>query len=197
MCTAIFGGTFDPVHTGHIAMVRSAIDEFGLSKLVVVPNGNPPHKSMAVKSDFSHRYNMTCLAFEGQDDVEVSDYEKDPDKFSYSLDTMRYFRKKYGEDTFFIIGADSLLTIHKWYKYETLLKENRFIVFRRDGDDMLEDVINKYKESFNADIRLSKMEYVDISSTYIRDLIKKGTLPRGILPDAVLSYIKQNALYGG
>ncbi len=196
MHTAIFGGTFDPVHEGHAAMVRSAIAEFGLKKLVIVPNGNPPHKAEHSITDFCHRYNMLALAFGDISEVELSDYEAREDKFSYSLDTMRYFRRVYGEDTSFIIGADSLLSIHTWYSYETLLKENHFIVFRREGDKDLGSIIKRYGSAFDASIDVSSMECVDISSTYIRSALRNGSLPRGILADNVHEYIVREGLYG-
>ena len=75
MSTAIFGGTFDPVHMGHVKIALSAIEQFELDRLVIVPNANPPHKKNEVTADFHHRYNMLSLAFEGLDKVEISDYE--------------------------------------------------------------------------------------------------------------------------
>ena len=197
MSTAIFGGTFDPVHTGHIAMALSAIEEFELSRLVVVPNGNPPHKTNICTTDFVHRCNMVSLAFDGVSEVSVSKYESDSDCPRYSLYTMRHFRSLYGEDTAFIIGMDSLLTIHKWYEYATLLKENHFIVFRRKGDDNYLDVAEKYNRDYGADIRVASMEYVDVSSTDIRRNLQKGTMPVGLVPDAVCDYILREGLYRG
>ena len=108
---------------------------------------------------------------------------------------MRHFRKLYGEDTLFIIGADSLLTLHKWHEYKTFLKENSFIVFHREGDENFADTIDKYNKEFAADMRASSMDYVDISSTYIRCAIKDNSLPEGIVPDKVMDYIKKEGLY--
>ncbi len=195
MSVAIFGGTFDPVHSGHVAMAVSAIEEFSLSRLVVVPNGNPPHKTDFDITDFIHRYNMACLAFSKLPKAEISDYEESGEHLGYSLNTMRHFRRLYGEDTAFIIGADSLLTIHKWYEYETFIKENRLIVFHREGDDAFGDTVDKYKKDYGADIRVSSMGYVDVSSTYIRRMIKENSLPHGIVPEAVMDYIKREGLY--
>lgn len=195
MSTAIFGGTFDPVHTGHVAMALSAIAEFKLSRLVVVPNGNPPHKTGLCTTDFVHRYNMVLLAFRGVSKVLVSDYESGSDRPGYSLYTMRHFRELYGEDTAFIIGMDSLLTIHKWYEYTTLLKENHFIVFRRKGDENYLSTIEKYNRDYDADIRVASMEYVDVSSTDIRKSFQNGVLPEKIVPRTVCEYIKREGLY--
>ena len=195
MSAVIFGGTFDPVHNGHVSMAVSAIEEFGFSRLVVVPNGNPPHKTDLSITDFAHRYNMVSLAFAGIEDIEISDYEQRGNHLKYSLYTMRHFRKLYGEDTSFIIGADSLLSLHKWHEYQTFLKENRLIVFHREGDDTFWDTVDKCKRAYGADIRVSSMDYVDISSTQIRRMIKENSLADGIVPDAVMNYIKKEGLY--
>ncbi len=196
MSTAIFGGTFNPVHMGHINMVKSAMEQFELNRLVVVPNGNPPHKADINITDFFHRYNMLRIAFGGMENVEISDYEARSDKFSYSLYTMRHFRRLYGEDTYFVIGADSLLTIHLWHEYQALLKENRFIVFRRQGDESLHETADKYK-LMGAEIYFSDMPLFDVSSASVRQLISDGSDCRGIVCPDVMDYIRKNALYGG
>ena len=196
MAKAIFGGTFDPVHLGHLAMAESAVKQFDLSEIIVVPNGNPPHKSDLHITEFAHRYNMLCLGFKGMENVVVSDYEANEDKPSYSVYTMRYFRTLCGEDTYFIIGADSLMSIHKWYDYKNLIKENKFIVFKRDGDTALEDRGNTLC-SEGAEIYISKMPEVNVSSTEVRARIAKGLSCNGLLKADVIDYIIQNGLYGG
>lgn len=196
MSTAVFGGTFDPVHKGHLAIVQSALNEFGLGKIVIVPNGNPPHKKDSQVTDFSHRYNMLRLAFDSVDRAEISDYEAGETRYRYSLDTMRYFRSLYGDETYFIIGADSLLTIHTWYKYRTLLRENRFIVFRRAGDGEINRVIDEYSK-YAKEILVSAMPMYDASSTKVRSNVESGALEPGILTQEVYNYIKEHRLYGG
>jgi len=193
--TAIFGGTFDPVHLGHIKMANQAIRQFDIKELIVVPNGNPPHKTGVETASFEHRYNMLLLAFEGMNHITVSDYEANENVPSYSLDTMRHFRNIYGEDTAFIIGADSLLTIHKWYEYRTLLEENTLIVFKRKGDSDLSGVAREYTKKYGAKILFADMDYVDISSTMIRDALFTGTDCDSLLPRSVFDYIQKNAIY--
>lgn len=196
MKTAVFGGTFDPVHMGHIKMAQSAMEQFGLERLVIVPNANPPHKKNEVNTDFVHRYNMLRLAFDHIPGAEISDYESEPDKYYYSLYTMRYFRSLYGEDTGFIIGADSLCTIHKWYDYKTFLKENKLIVFHRETHGKFAEDLDYYRNS-GADIRLADMPLFDASSTDVRRLLENGIIPHDILVPSVTEYIRSNALYGG
>ena len=194
---AVLGGTFDPVHMGHVKMAKDAIEEFNLDKLIVVPNGNPPHKMDSEQADFNHRFNMLEIAFKGMDKVHISDYEASENTPSYSLYSMRHFRSLYGEDTAFIIGADSLFTIHKWYEYEKLLSENTFIVFRRIGNGNLSDTVEKYKKCYGAKILISDMDYVDISSTDIRNAIAENTFSGDVIPAGVEEYIRKNGLYGG
>ena len=196
MSTAIFGGTFDPVHNGHIKIAHSAIEQFKLSKLVIVPNANPPHKKNEVSTDFTHRFNMLKLAFEDVDKVEISDCEAGEGKYHYSLYTMRYFRELYGEDTYFILGADSLCTIHLWYEYEKFLRENRFIVFVRENDVELMKCFEEYK-SRGVELHLADMPFYDASSSEVRENFKLGKNPVDMLAPKVSVYIMQNGLYGG
>ncbi len=195
LAVAVFGGTFDPVHLGHIRMAENVFKEFNPDKLIVLPNGNPPHKADKDKTAFEHRYNMLVSAFGNMEKVEISDYEADTSKHSYSVDTMRYFRKRYGEETFFVLGADSLLTIDQWYKYEELLSENTFVVFRRKGDSELLALAQRYRELYGTKICIASMPYEDISSTDIRSDI--GGIWDRALSDSVKEYIISNGLYTG
>ena len=194
MKTAVFGGTFDPVHRGHINIARAAIEQFGLERLVIIPNAAPPHKSGA-SEDFVHRYNMLCLAFEDDFRVEISDYEADHTRPHYSLYTMRHFRELFGEDTGFIIGADSLCSIHKWYEADALLKENTFIVFARENDEALKEAYLRY-ESSGVRLCMADMLFYDASSTRVRQSLQKGIVPPE-LTEGVARYIKEHKLYGG
>lgn len=196
MRVGIFGGTFDPVHTGHIEMAKRAKTEFALDRVVFVPNANPPHKKNKEIADFCHRYEMLKLATDGESAFSISDYESADGKFYYSLHTMRHFRELYGDETYFIIGADSLVTIDRWYEYATLLKENKFIVFLRDDAKELYEMVEKYR-SLGAKIEVSKMKEVGISSTKVREKIRNNDDVFGIISNRVYDYIIENELYGG
>ena len=196
MSTAIFGGTFDPVHKGHIKIALSAVEQFDLDRLVIVPNANPPHKKNEVSTEFNHRFNMLKLAFEGEKRVEISDYESKENKYHYSLYTMRYFREIYGDDTFFILGADSLCTIHLWHEYEQFLNENRFIVFLRENDAQLMEYFDAYKARGNK-LYLADMPFFDASSSKVRQTLENGKIPEDMLTPEVSDYIRVNKLYGG
>lgn len=197
MRAGIFGGTFDPVHIGHIKMAEYAVENFNLDKVIFVPNANPPHKKGKKIEDYRHRYNMLKIAVGKKRDFCVSDYESAQGRYYYSLYTMRHFRELLGDDVFFIIGADSLTTIHEWYEYEKLLAENKFIVFLRKNDDkdVFEHCEKKYRAA-GADISVAKMPEVDVSSTDIRKRLLKGQSVSGVLDADVYRYIKDNGLYG-
>lgn len=195
MRIGIFGGTFDPVHTGHIKMAEYAKKEFSLESVIFVPNSNPPHKKDKLIEDYSHRFKMLEEAIENMNGFSISDYEAEDGKYYYSLHTMRHFRKLYGDDTYFIIGADSLMTIHEWYEYETLLKENKFIVFLRDDSCEFYERVEKYR-ALGSEIYIAGMKEVEISSTEIRKAIKDSSKVFGIL-DKTYNYIVKNGLYGG
>ena len=194
LTTAIFRGTFDPVHLGHSKMGCSVLEQFKPEKLIIVPNANPPHKRDGVNTDFTHRYNMLKCAFENEERVMISDYESDESKSYYSLYTMRHFRRLYGENTAFIIGADSLCTIHLWHKHQEFLKENTFIVFHRENDDEFIKVFNHYK-NMGIKLYMADMPFYDMSSTYIRSYLYSGVMPEGALCPEVEEYIRKNALY--
>lgn len=195
--TAIFGGTFDPVHIGHMKMAEYAFNNYNLEKIVFVPNGNPPHKRDRRITEAFHRYNMLKIAVSPYKNFFVSDYEIKKKSFSYSLDTMRYFRSIYGEKTFFIMGADSLCTIHLWYEYKKLLAENRFLVFFRssENDGIFFDCVDRYRRG-GADITVAHMPKAEVSSTSIRNKISAGVCPKSELAPEVYEYICRNDLYG-
>lgn len=197
MKTGIFGGTFDPVHIGHIRMAEYALSEFSLDKVIFVPNGNPPHKKGAAVELFSHRAAMLKAAVGESERFEVSDYEGRAD-YSYSLDTMRHFRSVCRGEVYFIIGADSLFTIDKWHEYKKLLSENKFIVFLRNTSDRAAfDERAEMCRKYGAQIMVAKMPEIDVSSTALRKMIANGEDIRGLVDIRVMKYIYDNGLYGG
>lgn len=193
---AILGGSFNPVHLGHINMARAVMAEFDIARVVFLPNANPPHKDAEDIIPAVHRYNMVKLAIEGEEGFELSDYEMKEGKPSYTVNTMRYMRKHYKSEPFFIIGADSLYTLHKWKNYNELIAECKFIVADRDcieGDDIKKasDKINK----MGGCIKIMSMPKYNISSTQIREGISNGLDMSAYLPEAVEAYIRENNLY--
>ncbi len=192
----IFGGTFNPVHNGHIAMAKAAADEFDLSKVVFLPNGNPPHKDNTDLIPSFHRYNMVALATESESIFDISDYEIKRTLPSYTIDTQRALKKIYNCPLYFIIGADSLYTLYKWKSYKQLIKECSFIVADRscDGRSDAHNVCKSFNDS-GGSFSLLNMPRVDITSTQIRQLLASGGDISPYVPKKVFKYISDNNLY--
>ncbi len=193
---AIFGGSFNPIHMGHINMARAVMRELDAAKVVFLPNANPPHKDAKDIISANHRYNMVALAIEGEEGFELSDYEMQGDKPSYTVNTMRYMRELYKSEPYFIIGADSLYTLHTWRSFDELIRECSFVVADRDcseGSDVraAADRIN----AMGGRVRLMSMPRYNISSTQIREGIARGDDMSAYLPPSVDAYIRENNLY--
>ena len=130
---AIFGGSFNPIHNGHLQVAKSALSECGLKKVIFLPNANPPHKNKEHIISAHHRYNMVALATDGFENFEISNYEMNSDKPSYTINTLRHMKSVYNAELFFIIGADSLYTLNLWKGihivgyFSSLLRENGVI----------------------------------------------------------------------
>ena len=184
MRTGLFGGAFDPFHNGHMAICAAAAASAGLDRLIVIPTGRAPHKE-SFGADFKDRYAMTVAALEGMG-IEVSRWEGDRDEVSYSADTVEHFRRELGRDElFFIVGADSYRDMDKWYQPWRITASARLAVFPRGGVDI------KVRPPAIA----VNMEKVDVSSTMIRELIRRGGDPSPYLPAAVWRYITKYNLY--
>lgn len=193
---AIYGGSFNPIHTAHLKVACCALEECSLDKVIFLPNARPPHKDAVDMISAEHRYNMVSLAISDYDRFEISDYEMNRDRNSYTIDTMRYMKSKTDAELFFIIGADSLYTLNKWKSYESLIRECRFIVADRncdEGSDLKSaaDEINR----LGGSVTLISMPKTDVTSTMIRDCISGGGDVSAYLPDKVNDYIRSNKLY--
>lgn len=197
MKTGILGGTFDPVHKGHIYMAENCLGMLGLDRVMFLPNGNPPHKQKRSITDKNHRYNMLEIALEPFENFVVSDYEIRRDECSYTVETMRYMRSISDDDYILIIGADSFYQLEMWYSFPELIAENNFAVvdrlYREHGS--IEEDIRIFNEKNHTDIVLCKMPVVDISSTHIRERLLHGEDVSDMVDAKVLEYIADNKLY--
>lgn len=198
MKTAIFGGAFDPIHNGHINMMESAMNEYCLDRVIVVPSGHSPNKDESNMTSFEHRFNMCQIAVRNLKSITVSDIEHMCNSTSYTYATLLKFKEMYPlDELYFIMGADSLDYFEKWYHPEIIAQTAAILVISREDMDI--DVISaKIKEIntiFPADIRIVHCNKIDVSSTMIRSNIKKHQDITGILPGKVIDYIRQNELY--
>lgn len=193
------GGTFDPIHYGHLAAAEAARVEFGLSKVIFIPAGSPPHKQSQKISDAEHRYSMTALATSSNSGFEVSRLEVDKAGITYTFDTMEELRSIYGEapEIYFITGADAVLELLTWYKIGELLTLCKFIAVTRPGFDIwkLEQKIAEISSKYDGEIICLEVPLLEISSTDIRERIKNGKPVKYLLPEEVEAYIHKNGLY--
>lgn len=192
----IMGGTFSPIHFGHIKLAQAAYDEFSLDKVLFIPSGNSYLKNDVL--DSRHRLEMTRLAVEGTEYFEVSTIEIDRGGNSYSFETLEELKVIYPtSDLFFIVGADSFLYMDKWKEPSRIFKNATILVAVRD-DSTLEDLKVKrheYFDRFKAKVEFLSIEHIDISSTDIRNSIISGEPIDGKVPERVLKYIENQKLY--
>lgn len=196
----IMGGTFDPIHQGHLVTAEAARSEFSLDKVVFVPSGRPPHKQGLVISQKEHRYLMAVLATTANQYFEVSRTEIERPGQSYAIDTVLYFNEMLPSDTelFFITGADAILEIITWKKVEKLLEKCTFIAATRPGfklNKLKEKLLNRLTYEHLERIRQLEVPAMAISSTDIRDRVLKGRSIKYLLPGSVENYIHKNELY--
>ena len=194
----VFGGTFDPVHLAHVALGRAAIKEAGLSKLIVMPAYIQPFKQGKRVTEDEHRLAMTKLAFEDVENAEISTFETDRMRVSYTYDTLTELKKSYPDDElFFITGTDAFLSVDTWYKGIDLLQNFSFIVSVRPGylEEELNAKISEYRKKYNTNVIKLVSTMPDISSSAVRDRFKSGESVTGLIPEKVERYIKEHGLY--
>lgn len=213
----ILGGTFDPVHYGHIALAKKAVEEFNLDRVIFVPNNISPHKEDEPVTASFHRLTMLELALQGVPEFSISRVELLQKGLSYSIDTLNQFRKTHSDaELFLIMGADAFQDLNTWKNYRQLLSACHIIVGNRPGfpisncqkiiDHIFEPEENLYRQidsrptefqhpETGRKICFFQMTPTDISSTTIRLNARKGDLAKNILPPMVDRYIMKNQLY--
>lgn len=190
------GGTFDPIHYGHLIAAEEARYNFNLSQVIFVPCGIPPHKKDYKVTTAEHRYAMTLLATASNPYFSVSRVEIDRPGPSYAVDTIKIFRKQFceGVELFFITGLDAVLEVLTWKNPDELVRLCHFIAVTRPGYD-----VQKLQERLPAHyldrISLLAIPGIDISSTMIRERVRKGEPIRYLTPDVVCDYIAKHGLY--
>lgn len=193
----IFGGTFDPIHMGHLIVAETIMDEFHLDKVVFIPAAVPPHKLDKQISPAKHRYMMTMLATCSNPRFQVSDMEMHRQGPSYSRDTLAQLLEEHGRDTefYFIVGADSVENLHTWNRIDELLTMCHFIGASRPGcmPDM-EKIAQRFGPLAEK-IHCLETPELEISSTEIRHRVGQKRTIRYIVPETVEQYIYKEKLY--
>jgi nicotinate-nucleotide adenylyltransferase len=190
----IYGGTFNPIHTGHLIIAQEIYEQCGLDRLVFMPSARPPHKHLAGVAAPEHRYRMAVLATREDPRFEVSDLELQRPGPSYTIETLQELRRLHGDACrlFFAIGADSLVDIATWRAPEQLFALAAVVVVPRPGVD-----IRRAPAPWRDQVVLVRSPEVDISSTDIRRRVAEGRSIRYLVPEPVERYIAEHRLYKG
>ena len=207
----LLGGTFDPVHNGHLQLAAIARDFCDLKKIMFIPTAVPPHKNLQAIASFSHRAHMIQLALDGKPDFRLSTIEASLPEPSYTIDTLQYFHThaERATDFFFIIGADAFLDITTWKSYQQVLQSTHFVISNRAGYDSSEvkELIMRlgyepdnssqiwHHSSIQKKIFFPVMPIMNISSSDIRQGIKEKKPVTRAVPTTVLHYIQTHNLY--
>ncbi len=193
--TAIFGGTFNPFHIGHLEMLKVLEADPSIEKIFLMPDKIPPHKVCDFIAEDAVRIEMCRLICEDFAKAELCLIEFERDGKSYSYDTVLELKKRYKEKDFvFVCGGDMLVTFHKWYKYEELMKELPFIAFRRSDTDnkLFDESVNSLTEK-GMNIIVKSEIIPAVSSTEIRGDFKAA---KKLLPEKIYNFLEERGVYG-
>lgn len=208
----ILGGTFDPIHLGHLRSGEEIREELSLDKVYLIPSASPPHKTTTPVSAFAHRLAMTRAAASESPVLEAMDLEGKRSGLSYSIETLKEFRVMFGEDAalFFILGTDAFLEIDTWKAYKDLFDYAHFVIIPRPGferrglrtifsDLKLERQSHETDERYVAPsgnmVMFKPTTLMDISSTGIRERVRADRSIRFLVPESVRRYIQEKELY--
>jgi|AntRauTorckE6833_2_1112554.scaffolds.fasta_scaffold22852_2 nicotinate-nucleotide adenylyltransferase len=187
----LLGGTFDPVHLGHISIAESFLDSDMIDRLWILLTPYPPHKQAHTKTAYDMRLQMIKNAFSGNDHIQICTIENELPKPSYSVQTIRHLKEKYPDYNFyFCMGEDSLASFNSWKDYTKILEECKLLVAHRPGaiHDNVEDNILKHTH-------FVEHSPVEISSSQIKKRTRKGKTIVGLVPESVIKIIEKEHLY--
>ena len=200
MRIGIFGGTFNPPHNGHIHLAKEALRKASLDKMIFIPCAIPPHKPNLEIPSGEHRLNMVRLAIGENERFSVSDIEIEAGGKSYTAKTLETLEKIYPDDRLcFIVGADSLCEMENWFCPGEIFKRAEIVVAMRGGmkERFLDAAIDLLRQKYNADITKISMTEMEISSSEIRDRIRKGESIADMVNKEVIDYIEKTQIYEG
>lgn len=192
----IMGGTFDPVHNGHIAIAQSVSEQLGLSRVLFIPTGNPNFKQDVRVTSAADRVRMVELAIKGHPSFELDRCEVDRPGVTYTADTLEELTERFaGARLFFIMGTDSALTLPHWKRAQDVARLCTVVVAQRPGQSgqLLRETLASCPIVF--DVCYLDVPQIDVSSTQIRQRVLRGLPIGAMVPDEVAAYIRENGLY--
>ena len=197
MRIGIYGGSFDPVHNGHVNAAKNFMEELSLDKIIVIPAYQPPHKKGLALTPSEHRMNMCNLAFGKLEGFEVSDIEIKRADEGYMADTVALLREEYPDDEFFLlIGGDMLLSFRRWYAWSKITDEAVLAVAARNWeDDAALEAEAAVLRSYGAEVRIVPIDVKEISSTSVRETVRRSDDISSMVPEGVDEYIWDHYLY--
>lgn len=194
MKLCVFQGTFNPIHNVHLAMANYIKNNFGYDTILFIPAYKPPHKEF--DDDMAtHRFEMVKLAIEGEAAFNISNIEYQNERFSYTFLTIEELYKRYRVEgrIGFIIGTDAFYDIESWYETEKIKRLVDFIVFSREDKLNVDRLFRLENKGYN--FKMANMEFINLSSSILRAMFKKGKPVGNLIPRKVLEYINKNELY--
>jgi len=194
----LFGGTFDPVHNGHMDIAEKVFLEFSLSFVLMLISGDPPHKQREDMASAQDRFNMASLAAKNHSFIIPSDVEITREGKIYTIDTLKILKKQYPDDDFYyIIGKDTLFELETWKDIEEVFRLTKFICIGRAGfgGSSARTQALYLKEKYGADIYLSSLSGPDISSSMVRQKVRQNQSIAELTDENIGEYIKSHALY--
>jgi nicotinate-nucleotide adenylyltransferase len=194
----IIGGTFDPIHNGHLYIAHEALHMLELDSILFMPAGNPPLKTERKKTDASIRYELVKMAIRNEKRFALSSYEIEQKGISYTYKTMEYLKAVEPEtEWYFITGADCLINLNLWKNVERILEACRLVVFNRPGftkENILQQK-KKIEEHYKKEILFLDLNLLEISSTAIKNMIKEGRDVSYLLPESVYNTVLELGIY--
>lgn len=194
----IFGGTFDPIHNGHLYIAHEALNSLKLDRVIFMPSGNPPHKTKNRKTDANIRYELVKMAIREEKRFLLSNYEIENKGLSYTYLTMEYFNELEPDtEWYFITGADCLVELNLWKNVDRILNACKLVVFNRPGYSR-ENILSqkeRVEQDYKKEIIFLDLNLFDISSTNIKNLIREGKEASYLLPNSVYNTVKELRLY--
>ena len=198
MRVGIYGGTFSPVHNGHVAAAKAFMEQMWLDILYVIPTGVTPHKDMKGNATAADRLEMCRLAFEGMEGVIVSDLEMRREGKSYTVDTLRELYDPEGR-LFLLLGTDMLMTLDQWREPDEIFRLCYPVYVRRETDGELDQAIvekiSSYQKKYGKVVRRIVTPAIELSSTDVRAAVAEGFPIEGAVPPAVAAYVRDHDLY--